>query len=105
LYDPAGTPIKLHVSSAVGPVSFSYNRGNDSCASAGPNVAGHGIVLNVLVNGVTVGSIDFEHLDNISSGLYTNGMTLGTITSEPLANAPTYCYTARHTHIELKNAS
>jgi len=61
-------------------------------------------VLNVFVNGTTVGSIDFEHLDNISAGPYTNGMTIGNITSEPFAAAPTYCYTARHTHIELKNA-
>jgi hypothetical protein len=103
LYASAGTAVKLWVTSPDGPVAFSYNRSNDSCAGAGFGVAGHGIVLNVMIGGTLIGSIDFEHLDSISDGPYVNGMTIGTITSEPLANAPTYCYTVRHTHIELKN--
>lgn len=102
LYAAAGTNVKLNVTSKDGPVTFTYNRSNDSCSSAGPNIAGHGVVLNVLVNGTSVGSIDYEHLDDIASGPYTNGMTIGKITSESLdAN----CYSVRHTHVELKNSS
>ncbi len=104
LYAAAGTQVKLHVTSKDGTVSFRFNRWHDSCSSAGKNVAGTGVVLNVLADGEVVGSIDFEHLDRISTGPYRNGMTLGYLTSEPLAGAPSYCYTARHVHIEVKNS-
>lgn len=103
LYEAAGSPVKLHVSSNDGPVTFSFNKLHDSCSSVGPNIAGHGIVLNVLVNGAAVGSIDYEHLDDIPSSIttFTNDMTIGTITNESLSST---CYSARHTHIELKNS-
>jgi len=104
LYAPAGTPVKLHIDSSDGPVSFNYNRSHDTCSSVGPNIAGHGIVLNVLVNGQAIGSIDYEHLDNIPGvgTNFTNGMTIGTITRESLDAS---CYSARHTHVELLNNS
>jgi len=105
LYAPAGTAVHLNVTSPDGPVTFSYGFTNDTCSSAGANIAGHGVVINVFVGTAQVGSIDYEHLDNISTGPYTNGMTIGTITTEPLAGAPTYCYTVRHTHVELKNST
>ncbi len=101
VYAGAGTPVKLHVASPDGEVSFSYNRSNDTCSSVGQNIAGRGIVLNVLVNGQPVGSVDYEHLDNISSGPYSNGMTIGNVTSEPLSST---CYQVRHAHMELRNA-
>lgn len=104
LYAPPGTPVKLHVTAPEGNVSFSYNRSNDTCASAGANVAGRGIVLNVLVDNKNVGSIDYEHLDNIpaTTSVFTNGMTIGNVTNEKL---DTGCYSARHAHIELKNSA
>ncbi|HZN13011.1 MAG TPA: VCBS repeat-containing protein [Acidimicrobiales bacterium] len=105
LYAGSGTDVKLLVTSPDGPVTFSFNRSNDTCSSAGPNVAGHGITLNVFVGGVAVGWVEYEHLDNIPAAPYTNGMTIGKITSEPFAQSPTFCYTARHAHIELRNVT
>ncbi len=102
LYANAGTPVVLHASSGDGAVSFTFNRFNDSCASSGANVAGHGVVLNVLVDNAVVGTVDYEHLDHIPNSPYTEGMTIGTITSEKLDPS---CYSVRHTHVELKNTS
>lgn len=99
VYSSSGTAVKLHVT-AIGTVTFTKRQNNDTCSSYGANIAGRGIVLNVIVNGVTVGSIDFEHLDNISAGPYVNGMTIGTLTSESLN---VNCYSVRHVHVEMKN--
>jgi len=62
LYPAAGTPVKLQCSTS-GPatVSCTCRRGNDTCAGAGPGVGGPGIVLNVLVDGVVVTSVAYEH--------------------------------------------
>ncbi len=102
LYGAADTAVKLNVTSPNGAVTFTKQLNSDTCSSKGPNIAGKGIVLNVLVNGNKVGEVDYEHLDNISTGPYVNGMTIGTITSEALHAT---CYSVRHAHIELKNVA
>lgn len=96
----AGTPVRLHVTSADGPVTFTFNSTTDPC---GAGVGGGGVLVNVLVNGEPAGTVLYEHLDAINSGpSYANGDVLGTITNEP--TDPT-CDPARSIHIELKNAT
>jgi hypothetical protein len=101
VYAGAGTAVKLHATSPEGTVTFTSAGTTDTCSSYGANIAGHGIKLNVLVNGNQVGTVKYDHLDAISGGPYTNGMTLGVVTSESLNSS---CYQVRHTHVEFTNS-
>jgi len=102
VYANSGTAVKLHVTSPDGPVTYSFNQNSDTCSSVGPNIAGHGIKLNVMVKGILVGTVKYDHLDNIPSSntSFTDGMTIGTVTNEPTDPG---CYSTYHTHIELTN--
>lgn len=98
IYKPAGTAVKLWLNNPTGTMTLSLrNTWTSSCAGAGS-----GITINVSINGVNIGWVSYAHLDNInSSGPFVNGMTLGVITYGSLSS----CYSAHHTHLEVKNAT
>lgn len=92
LYAPAGTAVKLRVTSS-GALTFSWRATtNGTC--------GRRTQLNVFVDGVHVGWLYYEHLSGaVKSGAITNGMTLGTVANAGACNA------GPHIHVEFKNAT
>jgi hypothetical protein len=93
IYAAEGVPVKLHVSSSDGVLSFYW-------ISRTSGLCGQRTVIGVKVNGVDVGSVYYEHLNSaVTSGVITNGMTVGTVHSWGVCNP------GPHVHIELKNSS
>jgi hypothetical protein len=85
-------PVRLNVSVASGlPLSFAWvPRANGTC--------GELTVVEIKVNGVSVGSLYFEHLQGaVKSGTITNGMILGYVHDWGGCNA------GPHIHMEFKN--
>ena len=93
LYAAAGTAVRLEVPYATGDLSYSWISVSDgSC--------GHRTVISVRVDGVTVGSVYYEHLANaVTSGAITNGMVVGYVHDWG------GCNPGPHVHIEFKNTS
>ena len=92
LYAAVGTPVKLHVTSTDGVVTFSWHGSSTSCGTS--------TMLNIDVGGRRLGTLYVAHLEAATtSGPITNGMTLGTVADFGPCNA------RHHIHIELRNAS
>lgn len=102
LYAASGTDVRVYGSSSQGAVTFRRSAASDTCSSYGPNVAGKGVTFDVLVNGVDVGDLKYDHLNflDIGNGPVASGTKIGTVTGERLHPL---CFQARHVHIQFRN--
>ena len=100
VWAPEGTPIYLHVTSADGPVTFQWVAYTPSCD-------GHGVKINVFVNGTRVGWIYLAHFNavraasDISDPQPTNGMLLGTVHDYVVGGVD--CNPGPHLHVEMSD--
>jgi hypothetical protein len=97
VWAPEGTPIKLHVTSPDGPVTFHWVASTASCD-------GNSSKIEVYVNGADVGWIFFAHFQggrgtNVSDPQPVNGMTLGTMHDFGAAG----CNDGPHLHVEMSD--
>jgi Fibronectin type III domain len=97
LWAAEGTPITLQVTSADGPVTFTWESSTTSCGTSSK--------VDVFVNGGFRGWIYFGHLlggrdTTVADPQPTNGMTLGTV--HDFGNG---CNDGPHLHIEMSNVS
>lgn len=102
LYAAKNTAVKVIGSSPQGTVTFKRNGTSDTCSSYGANIAGQGVTFDVLVNGVKVGEVKYDHLDLVDVGNdpIASGTVVGEITEEAIHAS---CYQVSHTHIQFKN--
>jgi Fibronectin type III domain len=96
-YAPEGTPVKLHVTSPDGPVTFTWESSTTSCGTSSK--------VDVFVNGGFVGWIYYGHVQsgrdmNTADPQPTNGVTVGTV-----HDWGDDCNDGPHVHIELSNVS
>ncbi|HET7641779.1 MAG TPA: hypothetical protein VFK47_23910, partial [Ktedonobacteraceae bacterium] len=102
LYPGDNKNVKLYGTSSQGTVTFKRSATTDTCASAGANIAGRGVIFDVRVNGVKIGKVKYDHLDltDVGDDPVVSGTKIGTVTTEPLDDS---CFQIRHTHVELTN--
>jgi hypothetical protein len=104
LYAAEDTAVKVFGSSPQGTVTFKRSGISDTCSSYGANIAGKGVTFDVLVNGVEVGEVKYDHLDltDVGNDPIASGTKIGEVTSELLHGS---CFQARHVHVQLKNTA
>jgi hypothetical protein len=94
--------VRVWGSSANGEVKFKRNKISDTCSSHGDEIAGKGVVFDVLVDGSKVGEVKYDHLDLVDVGedAINNGTKIGVVTDEDLHAT---CYQTSHVHVQFKN--
>ncbi len=102
LYAAPGTAVKLRLTNATGTLRYSASTSDTSCG------AGKRVRINLTIDGLSVGWIQYEHLDTTGVSLSTikNGMTLGKLKNWGYKT----CYQVRsdagvHAHVGMANTT
>jgi hypothetical protein len=98
----AGRPVYARFANRSGTLSLSVVGTFEPCAASNAGTAGAGVLVQVAVNGVVVGTVHYAHLANPHAvGPIANGDQIGTM----VAGTVSSCWGGPHVHMEPRNAA
>jgi hypothetical protein len=98
----AGRPVHARFSNVSGSLGLSVVGTFEPCAYPNGGTGGSGVRVQVSVDGVVLGVVNYSHLSNARGvGPLNNGDQIGTM----VAGKKTSCWTGPHVHMEPRNAS
>lgn len=102
-----GRPVYARFSNASGTVGLTVLETFEPCGSPYGGTAGVGVKVQVSVDGVTLGVVNYLHLADMHPvGVIANGAQIGTMSAgTTAANPDEGCWTGPHVHVEPRNTS
>jgi hypothetical protein len=97
-----GRPVYARFSNESGALALNVVQQFEPCAPPNGGTAGVGVRVQVTVDGVSLGVVNYLHLANAHApGPIANGEQIGTMA----AGTPTSCWSGAHVHVEPRNDS